>query len=124
MGGMDPQVRQPLAFTSTHSLIVCFHCRTCSVNYSGEEEVSAVAAVASSVVAEGDHKDQERRKISFIAYTSLSKISTRARPRNSRSHEMLSVQSATGRVGRKVLSRHATTATVGVSKSLCVRWGP
>jgi hypothetical protein len=82
-----------------------------------------VGAGDSSVeVVGGDHRGHERRKTSFIVFTSLSKIFTRAKPRNSHLHEMHSAQSATVKAGKKVLSRRATIVVVVVSKLLCVRW--
>lgn len=123
MGGMDPQVGQSITLTLGRLRIICFRHRIYSANYSEEEAASVVEAEDSSVeVVEGDHRDHERRKTSFIAFTSPSKIFTKAKPRNSHSHEMHFAQSAMVKAEKKVPSRRATIVVVVVSKSLCVRW--
>ena len=124
MGGMDPQVSQSVALALGRLHIFCFRHRIYSANYSAEEAALVVEAEDFSVVVVvvGGHRDHEKRKTLFIAFMSLLKISTRAKPRNSHSHEMHFAQSAMVKAEKKVPSRRATIVVVVVSKSLCVRW--
>jgi hypothetical protein len=78
MGGMDPQV-SPIFPSTIHSLIIISSSRISSVN---SLEVVVDFSVALEEVAV-DRKGLERQKISFIVYTSPSKISTKAKLRNS-----------------------------------------
>lgn len=57
-----------------------------------------------------------------IEYTSLLRISTKAKRQNWPSRGTYSAQSARAKAERKAPQRLATVAAVVVSKSLCVRW--
>ena len=78
--------------------------------------------VDSLVVEVANPEDPGKQKILSTAFTSLSKISTRARHPNWHLHGTSSVASAVARVARKVPSRHVTFAPVVVSASPFDRW--
>jgi hypothetical protein len=86
--------------------------------------------VVAGALGEGDSLEEEedpevvlaKPKISFIEYTSPSKISTREKPQNSPLRGTSSARNARAKVEKTALPRLATVVAVVVSKSLCVRW--